>query len=111
MRRTPPMFTSPSFLALMVAPSARSNMAREMGPGSVEVVVCRDPLAGPGHGSKPDGPPGPPLMRGQNVRHAGQPAQPRLKAIPASRTGIGLVAAQHARPLLGRHRRRAAVGE
>ena len=53
----------------------------------------------------------PALVGRQNVRHSGQVAEHRLEAIPASRPGVGLVAAHHAGPLLAAHGGGAAVGE
>src|SRR5262249_15604480 len=58
-----------------------------------------DPLAGPA------------LVGGEDVRHARQVAEHLLEVVPAPRAGVRLVAPDHPRPLLARHRRGAAVGQ
>ena len=47
----------------------------DVGPGGVEVVVARDDLAGPADQLEQDALAGPPLVGGQDVRHAGQVAR------------------------------------
>ena len=51
------------------------------------------------------------LVGGDDVLEAGQFADLVVEAVEASRAGVRLVAAHDARPLIGAHGRRAAVGQ
>ena len=83
----------------------------DVGAGRVEMVVVGNDLVGAANQFKQDAFAGPALMCRQDMGHAGQIADYLFKVIPAPRAGVGLVAAQHAGPLLAAHGGRAAVGE
>ncbi len=82
----------------------------DVGACGIEVRVADEDLARAAQVAIDDAFRGAALVRGEDVRHAGEVPHFPLHALPAPRTGIGLIALHHARPLPGAHGAGAAIG-
>ena len=83
----------------------------DMRPRRVEVRVVQHDIAGPGDHVEEDVLGRAALVRGDHVLEAGDVAHGRLEAIERRRARVRFVGGDHARPLAGRHRAGAAVGQ
>ena len=82
----------------------------DVGARGVEVGVADEDLARPAQVAVEDALGCAALVGGQHVLHAGEVLHLGQHALPAARTGIGLVALHHACPLVRAHGAGAAVG-